>query len=179
MKCFICIFFTVLSISGFAATTLEFKKDCDCKVEFKAEASPGFFKFEGKGGKILGKLVDNKGKVSGELTVSLADFDTDNETRNSHMKDKYLNVAKFPVATLKVSGLPSTDGDHKLIGLLTLHGKKSEITGDYTLKTEGKSRKLRATFKIDVTKFGIEVPQYQVLTVAKEVEVIVDAVATP
>ncbi len=177
MRCFVCIFFTIFAVSGFATTSLEFKKDCDCKVNFEAEATPGFLRISGEGGKILGKLKESKGKVSGELTVSLDDFKTGISLRDSHMKEKYLEVKKYPQAKLKLKGIDSSDGDHEFSADLTLHGKTNPIKGKYTLKTDGKKRSLRAEFSIIVTDFNIPVPSYQVLTVAKEVKVIIDAVA--
>lgn len=180
MKCFVCLFFTVLSVSGFAATTLEFKKDCACKVDFEASASNitgyGDISVKGEGGKLLGKLSEDKGKVSGAVTVSLKDFDMG-------MRQKHFNedteVAKFPTATLKVKDLPSTDGDHELKGELTLHGKTKAITGTYTLKTEGVKRKLRAKFEIKLDDFGVKRRNYEVVKVNETATITVDAVASP
>lgn len=163
-------------MTGVAATSFTIE---DSTVSFDAEATPGFLSIKGEGGKLLGKLVEKKGKVSGEMTVPLADFKTGIDLRDDHMKNKYLEVKKFPNAKLKVKNLSIEEGDHELVGELTLKGKTNPVKGSYKLKKDGKKYSLRAEFSIVVTDFNIPVPAYAALTVAKEVKINVDAVAAP
>lgn len=180
MKCFVCLFFAVLSVTGYAATNLEFKKDCDCKVKFDAEGSGlvgQFLSFTGEGGSVKGKLSIDKDRVTGEMTVNLKDFKTGIGKRDEHMGGE-LNTKKYPEAKLKLLEASAKDGDHKFKGELTLKGQTKPIEGKYTLVTEGDKKKVRAEFTVDMTKYGLK-PAHEEITVGSNVKVTVDAVASP
>ncbi|MCZ2244207.1 YceI family protein, partial [Neisseria meningitidis] len=65
-------------------------------VIFEGVGNPGFLTIEGKGGKVKSTMEVKDRKTSGTFEVELKDFDTGLSLRNSHMKDKYLEVSKYP-----------------------------------------------------------------------------------
>jgi polyisoprenoid-binding protein YceI len=92
------------------------------------------------------------------------------------MKEKYLEVQKFPNAELRVARstlqLPKdgeTSGD--ATGTLTLHGQTRNVPFHYVAKPEGDTWKVRGTTRIDMKQFGIEVPSYLGVTVQKDVDI--------
>jgi len=142
-------------------------------VNWTAVGTPGFLRINGAGGAAEGKLEAADGKVSGELTVQLADYTTGLDLRDHHMKEKYLDVAKYPAAKLVLASQPYAEG------------KESTISGDLTIKDVTKAVKItftatgknvQAKFKINIKDYpSIGVPAHLGITVADEVEVLVDA----
>ena len=130
----------------------------------------------GPGGfKLQGKTADLKIEEAGEqLTVSvfLGKLDTGIDLRNKHMKEKYLEVAKFPQTQLilKKSEIVAT-GKGELNGTLKLHGVERPITVKYTTQEDGKGIKMQGNFKLNFKDFGISVPSYLGITVKPDIEV--------
>ena len=77
-------------------------------VKFTAVGKPGFLKIRGesKGQFPKGSIKIEKDSVTGEFDFDLKNLDTGIELRNTHMKDKYLEVAKFPSAKLVLKDFP-------------------------------------------------------------------------
>lgn len=142
-----------------------FGKTVSGDVAFSCKAVPGFLTIDGKGGHVDG-TVDDKG--AGRLTVKLADFDTGLELRNDHMKNKYLEVAKFPEASLVVKTFTGSEFD----GDLTLKGQTKPVHG--VAKIEG--GKLRAGFTLKLSDYpAIGVPTFKGVGVQDEVAISVEA----
>ena len=165
------------------AATLELTHP-DNKVEFLAVGKPSAIKIRGemKTDKVkqplTGKITFEGDKVTGNTEILLDAFDTGIELRNQHMKEKYLEVGKFPKASLKISEmkLPSaekevTADDVPFSGMLTLHGKEKPVKG--TAKVAKKADKADLTFKFEIatTDFGIETPSYLGIKVTDAVKV--------
>jgi polyisoprenoid-binding protein YceI len=139
-------------------------------VTFQAIGTPGFLHVNGAGGKVTGG-------PGGTFTVTLSDFATGIDLRDKHMKEKYLEVAKYPVATLKLATVPTVSG--AFTGTLTLHGVMKAVSGDVTLTPQGKRLSVVAEFPVVLSDFGIAVPSWLGVTVAQNVTVSVSFVADP
>src|ERR1017187_2872723 len=106
------------------------------------------------------------------ITVPLANLSTGIALRDKHMKEKYLEVQKYPSATLSVARsalkLPSA-GDTIEIDVpstVNLHGQARPVTVHYEAKRDGSTVVLsRGTFRINMNDFGITVPSYLGVTV--------------
>lgn len=133
------------------------------KCEFYAKASIGVLEFTGTGCTIEGKPKHEGGKVSGEFTVDLSKLDAG--VRTDHMRDKYLEVGKFPKAALKLDPMPEAGG--AFTGKLTLHGVEKPISGKADKTSTGYA------FKFDVNSpdFGIAEASYKGITIAKTIAV--------
>ncbi len=103
-------------------------------------------------------------KIAGKdgFSVDLTKLETGDETRDSHMRNKYLEVSKYPKATFVFT----SKNKDTFSGMLSFHGKKRKISGVRNGKTY--------TFKIDVTKFGVKIPEYGSITIAKMINIIVE-----
>lgn len=143
--------------------------DDNNKVEFHAEAIGGLLDIDAKGGKVDGTITLADDKVSGVLKVKLSDFKTGIEMRDNHMKDKYLEVSKYPEAILFLDPAKSSN-NFEWKGLLEIKGQKAKITGKAKNETiEGKI-KTEAEFKVKLSDYPvIGVPQYKDLTVKDEI----------
>lgn len=133
------------------------------KCEIDAKASVGILEFTGKGCTISGTPKVEGGKVSGEFSVDLSKIDTGMDLRNEHMRDNYLEVKKFPKATLKLDPMPEAGGSWA--GTMELHGVKKPIAGTATKTATGYDFK----FQLNTEAFGIKQAEYKGIVIAKEI----------
>lgn len=125
--------------------------------------------------------------LGGELAVELGSLDTGIGLRNEHMRDKYLEVGRGPgFDHAVVSGVslgnvdPATfQGRTAFTGTLLLHGTKRPVSGQATIRRDGRSIHVEASFPVTVTDHGIPKPQYLGVGVRNEVNVMVSFVAEP
>lgn len=146
----------------------------------KVGSSSATFSGKGPAGfKLDGKTEDLSVKEDGKtvtVTVALAGLDTGIELRNKHMREKYLEVAKYPNAVLEVPLaafiLPeegkSTQGKGK--GKMTLHGKTQEVPFSYTLQRKGGTYSANGSVPLNLKDFDINIPNYLGVTVKPDIE---------
>lgn len=179
-----------LYISIFLFSTHVFGKVIEYKlesekspVEFEAKGTPSLLSIKGLKGKGEGdlKIVDDV--LSGMIIVNLNDFDTDIDTRNEHMKEKYLETGKsgFTNSTLKINSLKIIKGFPEIVksfsglnieGVLSLHGKEKPINCLADLSADENGNLLgKVKFKLKLSDFGIEIPSFAGITIEDEVSV--------
>lgn len=149
-------------------------------VEMVAVGKPSFLKIRGKGDAPVGQLKVVDGKASGEIEFKLASMDTGIKLRNEHMLEKYLEVKKYPTAklTIKDLAIPGATAtsvgavkDQEFVGQLTLHGVTQPVKGKFTVSKE---KEVTAGFKIKLSDYKIDIPEYMNIKVADEVDVSVN-----
>jgi polyisoprenoid-binding protein YceI len=138
---------------------------------FKA-AGPAGLSFEGKGQDVKLKEEGNSVLVS----VRLDGLATGIELRDRHMKEKYLETAKYPVATLEVdkSKIHFPEGSAvtgSADGKLTLHGVTRPVKVNYRADGDSKKAKVDGSMRFNMKDFKIEVPSYLGVTVKPTVDV--------
>jgi polyisoprenoid-binding protein YceI len=133
---------------------------------------PAGFKLEGKTEEV--SLLDDGKKVV--ISVPLATLKTGIDLRDRHMREKYLEVDKFPNAVLEVLWsvihLP-TDGQtstQTVPGKMTLHGKTRDVSVTYTLKRVGEAFEASGTLPLNLKDFDIILPNYLGVTVKPDIE---------
>ncbi|MBK8213431.1 MAG: YceI family protein [Myxococcales bacterium] len=107
------------------------------------------------------------------VTVPLAGLDTGIALRNKHMREKYLEVDKFPTAELTVarSALKVGEGSGTAQGTMKIHGQTRPVSFGYTAAKGGPGLTVEGTVHLDMKAFGIEVPSYMGVTVKPDVDV--------
>lgn len=146
-------------------------------LKFVAVGKPGFIKISGESKDLppTGFFQIQDGQVSGEFELALKQLDTGIGLRNDHLKEKYLEVHKFPKALLKINSfqLPKSGLTvhvrSQFHGLLTLHGVQKNVTGFAEFFPDRKN--LTAQFELKLSEFDIQIPQYMGVTVSEKVEV--------
>ncbi len=143
----------------------------DARLVFKA-TGPAGLSFEGKDQDV--RLKEEGGSVF--VTVKIDGLSTGIELRDRHMKDKYLEIAKYPTATLEVdkSKLHFPDGNAvagSADGKLTLHGVTQMVKVSYHADGDSKKAKVDGTMRINIKDFKIDVPSYLGVTVKPNVDV--------
>jgi polyisoprenoid-binding protein YceI len=145
--------------------------------------------FEARTGAISGTLALNApgAALLGDVSVDLRTLDTGIDLRNEHLRNTYLEVGRgegFDRAVL--SGIRLGDADPRgfegttpFTGTFLLHGTRRPITGRATVRHEGTTVRVEASFPLTVSAFGIAKPQYLGVGVKDQVKVVVSLVAEP
>ncbi len=151
------------------------------KTEFLAIGKPGFLKIEGKGSAPKGTLEISEGKLHGQIKVDLNSLDTGMDLRNRHMKEKYLKVVDYPLATLTIKNFelpaawtieqPKMD-EIKVPAVVNIHGQERAI--EVLVSIDSKA-KVFSQFEVKISDFKIEIPSFMGVTVADKVEVKVES----
>jgi polyisoprenoid-binding protein YceI len=124
---------------------------------------------------------------SGTLTVDLRTLQTGISLRDSHMREKYLEVDKgeaFTHARLSDIKLADVDPDTfvgrtQFTGQFQLHGTTRPIEGQVEIRRAGSTIHLDATFPVKIPDFGIPKPRYLGVGVKDRVQVHVSFDASP
>lgn len=164
-----CLILGVLvSVSAWAGWT----QKGTAEVAFSGKG-PGGFKLEGKTSSLT---VKDDGKTL-TLVVPLKDLKTGIEMRDNHMKNKYLEVEKYPDAKLEVP-LDSikAPGEGETVkasakGTFSMHGKSKELPFNYESTCKGGSCTVNGTLKVNFFDFGVEKPGYMGITVQPDIDV--------
>jgi polyisoprenoid-binding protein YceI len=101
-----------------------------------------------------------------EARLSLNSLQSGIELRDTHMKDKYFEVHKYPEAEL----FQAVGKNEKFTAQLKVHGVTKEINGTYELKPNA----LRATFYCRLSDFKIKEAQYRGIGVEDQVKVVTE-----
>lgn len=172
---------------SFAATeNVSFDKGTG-SVAFHAVGRPSAIKINGTGAAPKGAVSwGSDGKVSGELALDISSLDTGISMRTNHMKEKYLEVEKFPQSKLTLTevNLPAADfgkdfseSSIPFKGNLSLHGVSKPVTGTAKIEQKGTNVSVHAEFTIKITDYQIPIPVFAGITVADEVSLVIEASA--
>lgn len=167
-----------LVISAFAvsaaaaeAMVLDLAK-ANAKVDFHADGK--VLKVHGENGKAKGNLAINGTTVTGKATVNMNDFTTGISLRDDHMKEKYLEVKKYPEATFEITEikLPANmSGEVPFKGNLTVHGVSKPVEGKAKLTRNGNNVKGDIEFMTTISGHKIELPKYSGIILKDDVKV--------
>ena len=162
MKIF--LFFLLIPISVFGETSKY--QIQESAIHFLAIGNPSAIKIHGKSLTAKG-LIEKNVTLSGTITTDLNQADTGISLRNKHMKEKYIEVQKYPEATLFFENLSVSATEFS--ATLTLHGVKKHISGRVQLKEDKQKISGNLEFPIKLSEFQIAIPSFAGITVAEEV----------
>jgi polyisoprenoid-binding protein YceI len=144
----------------------------DSHVSFQA-AGPAGMKIEGTTPDLT--VADDGTNVV--ITVPLGNLSTGIGLRDHHMKEKYLEVQKYPAATLTIAraalkvphGADQASVD--VPGTVQIHGQSRPVSVHYDAKVDGASLSAHGAFRVNMNDFGITIPVYLGVTVKPDVDV--------
>lgn len=173
------LFSFLILIGGLTAQAAIYKLSPDKgQVTFLAKGKPALISIKGEGEGATASLKEKDQLLSGEVSFQLKSLKTGIELRDDHLKNKYLEVDKYPTATLKISDLKLPENlkdGFPFKGTLNLHGVDQPVEGNASVTTDSKSQKISADFKLKLSQFKIEIPSFKGITVAEEVQIKVEA----
>ncbi len=162
-----------LVLFAFSGTALAgWSKAGESTADFSGSGPAGF--------KITGKTQTVDVKDDGKaltVTVSLKDLETGIGLRDRHMRDKYLEVDKFPDATLSVPlDALKVPADGQVVeaeakGTFSLHGQTKEVSFTYKATNAKGTFTVEGQAPINYRDFGINVPSYMGITVKPDLTV--------
>lgn len=199
MKNAAAVLLTLLAASSLFAAPRTFTVTSDSKnyAMFTSEAT--LETIHGRTTGVTGTISADPANVADsrvDITIDLATLDTGINMRNEHMRNRFLQIEKFPTATFKavsVSGSksvnPNIPADINVTGDLTIRGVTKRITApvrvtsipesELTKASRGPGDWIHATteFPIKLSDFGIEVPQTLGMKLSNDVKVKIDVFA--
>ncbi len=132
-------------------------------VQIKVQLSPAG-SFEAKSQKVQGHAVKEGEAYKAEnVVIPLSDLQTGIELRDDHMKNKYLEVAKYPDAKLK--GAKGEKGNFS--GELEIRGVTKPISGTYAVEGD----LLKASFSVKMSEYNIAKANYMGIGAKDEVKI--------
>lgn len=159
-------------VSGAAGASLV--QQGDASVSFTAVGPAGF--------QIVGTTSDlNTNDQGGQIdvVVPLANLHTGISLRDNHMKEKYLEVGRYPTAQLTVDRAAikfpnDAASDATATGTMTLHGQSKPLAFHYRATREGGRIHVTGDARVNMKNFGINVPSYMGITVKPDVMLSID-----
>lgn len=161
-----------LAASSALATSINTTKTL---VDFLAIGKPSAIKIRGKSEKLHSELQYKDKTLGGRFVFDLDSLDTGIETRDQHMKEKYLETAKFKNAELSLKPLPLSQDLCKekvhlekmaFEGTFKLHGVENPVRGEFDVKAENGQGHSQVRFEILISDYKIEIPTYMGIKVA-------------
>ncbi len=161
-----------LPLIAAAGEPVRYSRSGEAETVFDA-VGPAGFKLQGKTAALS---VSQEGPLL-RITVPLAGLETGISLRDRHLKEKYLEVARFPEAQLTVPleklKLPaagaSSSGETE--GTLSLHGVTRTVPFRYQLTLRGDTYEVVGTLPLNLTHFQIQKPSYLGVTVKPDLVV--------
>lgn len=150
------------------------------RTEFFAVGKPAMIKINGEANGPEGTLTANKNTLTGMVKVDLNNLTTKIDLRDDHMKNKYLEVSKYPEATLEIvnlqlptdfATLSDKETEVPFTGKFTMHGKTSDVTGTAKVARIAKHVAGRAEFVFKITNHLDTLPSWLGVKVAEDVTV--------
>jgi polyisoprenoid-binding protein YceI len=174
-------FFNSTGFNTYAlAGALQLQEGASPQVEFNATGRPSALKIKGTGTQLKPQLELTQGKLKGSVEFDLTSLETGLSLRDKHMKEKYLEVEKFPKSTFELNETPlpealtqpgnGAESPLPLKGKLTLHGVTREVDVTATASKAEGVFKIQAQFDIKLTDYGISIPKFAGITVAEDVK---------
>ena len=136
-------------------------------------SGPGALKIEGTTPDVL--VADDGTNVT--ITVPLANLDTGIKLRNGHMRDKYLEVGKYPSAVLVVARaalkIPAVGASATADapGTMTIHGATRPVTFHYSASRNANAMAVSGNLDLNINDYQITVPSYLGVTVKPDIKV--------
>ena len=146
------------------------------QVNFEAVGKPSFMKIRGEGEGVRGEVRVGK-TIEGTFQFNLETLKTGISLRDRHMKEKYLEIEKFPKAELQIVSVDKFDPALATLqstpfkGNLVIHGVTKPVIGTAKIEKTAKGYKVQAQFDAKISDHTIGVPSYAGVTVADVVKV--------
>ena len=162
---------SVILVPAFAASAMQVAGTPD--VSFHVKGTAGM-SCTGKTDQL--KVADDGKTIA--VTVPLEGLSTGIALRDKHMKEKYLEVPKYPDAELDADrsaiAMPTDPGKSiasAFQATLKLHGQSQPVTVHYKAASKGGAVDVDGSMSLDMTKWGITQPSYMGITIDKNVDV--------
>jgi polyisoprenoid-binding protein YceI len=93
-----------------------------------------------------------------DVTVDVNTIDTDNDTRDGHLRsERYFDAEKYPVIAMKSTSVTSTNkqGEYTFSGVLSMHGVSKPISFLFTATQQGNDYLFKGNFELNRLDYGV------------------------
>ncbi|MDD5406316.1 MAG: YceI family protein [Sulfurovaceae bacterium] len=119
-------------------------------------------------------IANDISSMRGIISVSIKNFVSDNDERDSHMREA-MEENLFPKASFNVKEVLANGGDnYTLKGDMTIHGVTKPMTFASTISQNGNNIHIKAKQSMKMSTFGIKPPKLLMLTVRDQVDLFID-----
>lgn len=101
---------------------------------------------------------DDLTKCSFKVNIKAASINTDNESRDEHLKDEtYFDVKNYPLIRFVSGSVKELDkkGSYQTVGTLTVKNKSKEIILPFTAEKNGGGWTFSGSFKMNRKDYGV------------------------
>ena len=150
------------------------------ETEFSAVGRPAMIKIKGLGQGPEGVITYVSDIISGTVKVDLDKLTTEIDLRDDHMKNKYLEIKRYPTADLtfkdfKISSpvdkLTDSETEMPFTADFTLHGKTKPVSGTMKIKKSQKNISGSAEFSVKIMEYLETLPSYAGIKIADDVKI--------
>jgi polyisoprenoid-binding protein YceI len=138
--------------------------------------------FEARTASLTGTLTPdaaNPSAVAGSLAVDLATLDTGISLRNTHLRERYLEVGRgdgfdhavLSEITLNGATVDAAQGRVPFTARLTVHGVTRPVNGTATISRSNGQVQVEAAFPVKLPDFEVAKPRFMGVGVKDEVRV--------
>jgi len=118
------------------------------------------------------------------MEVDLASLDTGIKLRNRHMRDNYLEVRKYPYATLdgrmgSVQVDPGGGFGVAIVGVLGIHGVSKKVSVLCGVKEEGAGYRATCAWVVLLSDYDIDIPKIMFMKLSEEIRIVLDFALVP
>jgi len=184
------------ALAGAEPRTFQVRADGGSRIQFVSDAP--LETITGVTTRVTGSITVDPARLStarGRASVQTATLRTGNDTRDEHLRaDTWLDAARFPNATFELTAVEGAESltanqpaDVRVRGRFTLHGVTKEVVASARVRwmpitdelrqtpgITGDVLRIRASFAVRLTDYGVSVPRIVRLKVANEIGVSVD-----
>ncbi|HTE03979.1 MAG TPA: YceI family protein [bacterium] len=131
-------------------------------------------------GEIVIDRANPRASQVGSITVDISQFQSDSQRRDSAIRERWLESARFPIAQFaptRIEGLPAQYEEGReiavrIMGNLKVRGVVKPVTFTTALKLQGPQLTGTAATKVLMTDFGFDPPSiFGILRAQNEVEI--------
>jgi polyisoprenoid-binding protein YceI len=154
------------------------------RVEYVSGTQLGAFR--GGTGSVTGEVLFDPtmpARAEAAVAIEAQGLHSDNAIRDQHLRDKVIEVGRFPAITLRArefrpaDGANGARGEGILAGTLTLHGVERPVSIPLRYQVDKGILRATARFSINLTDFAVVPPRMLGLAVRNEVIVEAQLVA--
>ena len=164
------------------------QSDSESRVQFVSDAP--LEKISGVGHKLSGDVefdAANLAGAKGTIELDVKSIKTNVDLRDEHLQGPdWLDAAKYPKIKFQISKVegasslaPGASAEVKVHGKLTMHGVTKDEVATSKVTNSDKGVKVKANFKVNLTKYKVSVPSVVRLKVSDEIDLNVMLMVKP
>ncbi len=106
-----------------------------------------------------GEIIWNDNNLSASsisASVKVSTIDTDNDSRDKHLKEEdYFHATKYPEIKFRSTSISKSGNDYTAKGKMTIKGTEQDISINFSVSESGGTNTFKGKFEIDRRDFEV------------------------